>query len=165
MYSTQTIRNIHMQFEVKKEWRQVNEKFLELKRDIYSTRQKMLPIQFTVSPFSVPFSALFRFTVSLFRSPFYHSVLAFYHSKYRLSRERGAPRAVIAGECLEVLKLGRCSATILMVNTYAEPFSEPPIRASGPAAATRAARRFDKSQLGVPLCHCNWILSTHTPKS
>ena len=47
---------------------------------------------------------------------------------------------MIAGEYLEVLKLGRCTATILMVDTYAEPFGEPPIHASGPSAATRAAR-------------------------
>ena len=50
---------------------------------------------------------------------------------------------MIAGEYLEVLKLGRCSATILMVDTYAEPFGGPPIRASGPSTATRAARRFE----------------------
>ena len=56
---------------------------------------------------------------------------------------------MIAGEYLEVLKLGRCSATILMVDTYAEPFGEPPIRASGPSTATRAARWFAKSQLGL----------------
>ena len=56
---------------------------------------------------------------------------------------------VIAGEYLEVLKLERCSATILMIDTYAEPFGELPIRASGPSVATRAARWFDKSQLGV----------------
>ena len=52
-----------------------------------------------------------------------------------------------------------------MVDTYAEPFGEPPIRASGPSTATRAARWFDKSQLGVPLCRCNWSLSTRMPKS
>ena len=111
---------------------------------IYSTRQKK--VAYTVYRFSVfrviPF---YRFTV-----PF--TVLPFYRSKYRLSRERGAPKAVIAGEYLEVLKLGRCSATILMVDMHAEPFGEPPIRASGPSAATRAARWFNKSQLGVPLC-------------
>ena len=56
---------------------------------------------------------------------------------------------MIAGEYLGVLKLGRCSATILMVDTYAEPFGKPPIRASGPSAATCAARLFDKSQLGL----------------
>ena len=86
---------------------------------MYSTRQKI--VAYTVYRFSV-FSSVFRvvpfyrftvpFTVLPFRSPFCRSVLPFYRSKYRLSRERGAPRAVIAGEYLEVLKLGRCSATI-----------------------------------------------------
>ena len=36
-----------------------------------------------------------------------------------------------------------------MVDTYAEPFGEPPIRVSGPSAATRTARWFDTLQLGV----------------
>ena len=60
----------------------------------YTVRvKKKLPIPFTVSPFSVPFSASFRFTVLPFRSPFYRlpfrfAVLPFYRSKHRLSRER-----------------------------------------------------------------------------
>ena len=44
---------------------------------------------------------------------------------------------------------GVYNTTILMVDTYAETFGEPPIRASRLSAATRAARWFDKSQLGV----------------
>ena len=36
-----------------------------------------------------------------------------------------------------------------MVDTYAEPFGELPILTSGPSVATRAARWFDKPQLGV----------------
>ena len=67
------------------------------------------------------------------------SVLPFYRSVHRFTVHRFTvpfcrftvlpflERAVIAGECLEVLKLGRCSATILMVDTYAEPFGERPI--------------------------------------
>ena len=54
----------------------------------HTVRVKKLPIPFTVSPFSVPFSASFRFTVLPFRSPFYRSVSPFYRCKYRLSRER-----------------------------------------------------------------------------
>ena len=99
---------------------------------LYRTRQKK--VANTVYHFSV-FSSVFCIV------PFYRSVLPFYRSKYRLSG--------VAGEYLEVLKLGRSSATILMVDTYAELFGELPIRASGPSAATCAARWFDKSQLGV----------------
>ena len=69
---------------------------------VYTVRvKKKLPIPFTVSPFSVPFSASFRFTVLPFRSPFYRSpftvlpfrfaVLPFYRSKldYRKSGDSG----------------------------------------------------------------------------
>ena len=87
---------------------------------------------FTVPvPFSAPFIVL----------PFRFAVLPF--------QVQTIERAVIAGEDLEVLKFGRCSTTILAVDTYAEPFGEPPIRARGPSAAARAARWFDKSQLGA----------------
>ena len=110
---------------------------------MYSTRQK---VAYTVYRFSV-FSSVFRvvpfyrFTVPFTVLPFRFAVLPF--------QVQTIGRAVIAGEYLEVLKLGRCSATILMVDTYAEPFGEPPIRASGPSQ----------------LCRCNWSLSTRTPKS
>ena len=60
---------------------------------------KKLPIPFTVSPFSVPFSASFRFTVlpfrsPFYRSPFYRSVLPFYRftvpsTDYRVSGDSG----------------------------------------------------------------------------
>ena len=125
---------------------------------IYSTRQKK--VAYTVSRFSV-FSSVFRvvpfyrFTVPFTVLPFPFTVLPFPFTvlPFRFAvlpfQVQTIERAVMAGEYLEVLKLGRCSATILMVDTYAEPFGEPPIRASGPSQ----------------LCRCNWSLSTRTPKS
>ena len=125
--------------------------------------KKKLPIPFTVLPFSVPFSASFRFprrSVLPFRSPFYRFRSPFYRFTVPSTDSR---EAVIAGEYLEVLKLG---ATILMVDTYAEPFGEPPIRASGPSAATRApGGPTSRSLVWTQLCRCNWSLSTGTPKS
>ena len=56
---------------------------------------------------------------------------------------------MIVGEYLKVLKLVRCSVTILTVDNYAEPFREPPIHVSGPSATMHAARWFDKPKLGV----------------
>ena len=91
---------------------------------MYSTRQNK--VAYTVYHFSV-FSSVFpRRSILLFT----FAVLPF--------QVQIIERAVIAGKYLEVLKLGRCSVTILMGDTYVEPFREPPIRVSGPSVATCA---------------------------
>ena len=57
-----------MQFEVKKEWRQVNEKLLELKRDITgygSTLYIGIAMVFVFSPYIWKFTSCFQFQVNL----------------------------------------------------------------------------------------------------